>query len=57
MKVVSDVALLLVIGTLPFVLAWARLSGKRAKAALYEAAAHTPGIREYGSEMQHLEAR
>jgi len=45
MKIVSDVALFLVIGTIPFVLAWARLNGKRAKAALYEAATYTPGVR------------
>ncbi len=45
LKVVSDVALFLVIGTLPFLLAWARLSGTRAKAALYEAAMYNPGIR------------
>ena len=44
-KVIFDALMLLLIMAVPFFLASSRLHSDRAKAALYEAATHNPGIR------------
>ena len=45
MKLFSDAVLFVLIGIVPYLLAWSRLNGQRAKQVLYEAARYNPGIR------------
>ena len=45
LKIISDVALFGIIATVPYLLAWSRLRGERAKEGLYEGARQNAGIR------------